>query len=112
MFGLPKNAAYFAQELWGYSEDDLAELRQFVLDSYYNAFIRHLIDDQSLIGHYLERELCINGKARSWKIHAWNDYYMERDGLQVWEKEVDGSSRLIIDLSNCELQCMWRDCAH
>ena len=112
MFGLPKNAAYFAQELWGYSEDDLAELRQFVLDSYYNAFIRHLLDDQSFIGHYLERELCINGKTRSWKIRVWNDYYMDRDGLQVWEKEVDESDRLIVDLSNWELKYMWKECAN
>ena len=110
MFGLPKNERIFCSRTMWLLRRRPRGIR--VLDSYYNAFIRHLIDDQSLIGHYLERELCINGKTRSWKIRVWNDYYMDRDGLQVWEKEGDESDRLIVDLSNWELKYMWKECAN
>lgn len=112
MHGLPKNEVWDATELFGYSESDLLELRQFVMDSYYNAFLRHYVYDKSTIGDYLKREVCANGKTRQWKIHAWNDLHMERDGIQVVELGDDGSDRLIIDLSNWELERMWKVNCH
>tara|TARA_E500000331_G_scaffold297449_1_gene296769 strand:- start:477 stop:815 length:339 start_codon:yes stop_codon:yes gene_type:complete len=112
MFGLPKNEVWAAQELSGYSEDDLEELRKFVLDSYYNAFLRHHIGDDSVIGKYLEREIPVNGKVRSWRAVANNDFYMARDGIEIWEIYPESSPQLVIDLSNPELEFMWRECTN
>ena len=112
MHGLPKNEVWAAQTLSNYSDDELAQLKQFIVESYYNAFIRARVGDKEIIGQYLKATGCADGKTRNWEIGAWNDFYMERDGIQVFEKLSDDTYELIIDLSGWELERMWIENCH
>ena len=101
-----------AQTLSNYSDDELAQLKQFIIEGYYNAFIRPRVGDKKIIGKYLKRTGCVDGKTRNWEIKAWNDFYIERDGIQVFEKLADDIFSLIIDLSGWEpermrIESMW-----
>ena len=112
MFGLPKNCVWEAQEHFNYSNDDISELRKFVVDIYYNAFVRHRIQDEMLTGDYRQRKVIVNGKVRDWRSLVWNDFHMERDGLQVIEIRPDDGYDLIITLSNWELERLWKETCH
>ena len=107
MYGLPKNQIWNSVNFHDYNQSELIELRHFIIDSYYNAFIRHQVGDTDVVGQYLTRVCCLNGKIRTWQIYAYNDFYMERDGLQVFEKYEDRETELIVELSNWELERMW-----
>ena len=108
MFGITKNAVW-AAELSGYSENDITELRRFILDSYYNAFLGPYVEDSN-IGEYLKRKVFVDGKERHWRAVAYNDYYMERDGMVILESDSDNSQEYILSLSNPDLKFMWRKC--
>ena len=113
MFGLPKNCVWEAQEYFNYSNDDLSELRKFIVDTYYNAFVRHRIQDEMLTGDYRQRKVIVNGKVRDWRSLVWNDFHMEeRDGLQVIEIRPDDEYDLIITMSNWELERLWKETCH
>tara|TARA_Y100001934_G_scaffold270939_1_gene356671 strand:+ start:697 stop:1035 length:339 start_codon:yes stop_codon:yes gene_type:complete len=108
MYGIPKNEARYVMDIHGYTGKELIELKQFILESYYNAFLGNRVGDKEVIGEYLKKSCSAEGKTRNWQIYAFNDFYMERDGLVVFEERDDGSNDLIIDLSNWELEHMWK----
>ena len=113
MFGLPKHCVWEAREYFNYSNDDLSELRKFIVDTYYNAFVRHRIQDEMLTGDYRQRKVIVNGKMRDWRSLVWNDFHMEeRDGLQVIEIRPDDEYDLIITMSNWELERLWKEACH
>ena len=108
MFGITKNAVW-AAELSGYSENDITELRRFILDSYYNAFLNPYVEGD-IIGEFLQRKVFVDGKERHWRAKANNDYYMERDGIEIFEFDSDNTPEYILALSNPDLKFMWRKC--